>query len=378
MRGKSWKQILACGAMLMLGSTAAIADTFCKAVPGEHVRPDQRESSRSVHNQVLPTFIQQGDSAAAAGRLAEAASSYFKVFRPFMHNGINHSFERCADASVYQEAADKLRAVAGRHAEHLMAEGHYLPGDSPVEANNLQGGALHLLLISNAYDEFIDHSFDYAVRQLRERDIYRTLEGMASRRVQQIEYMRDNDFGKVWNLDDDTTPLLAEELAGIDKFAGFEERLRARLAPLYPKITDYWLATEDARHRELVESDNAIQQTLRVDNAAGALSQGIRRLREHPREIERLKARGSARGEAFMSRQEYALARPYFDAVGNDDRQAQADELAKRDEAKMVRELKGTLQADIEKMQKTEEESAEFEDDTEDMAAEFGFDLGED
>ena len=78
-----------------------------------------------------------------------------------------------------------------------------------------------------------------------------------------------------------------------------------------------------------------------------------------------------------MAQQRYALARAYFDAVNNDERHARADELARRKEEETVRDLEGKLQADIQRMQKTDDEKAAFEEDTDDMAAEFGFDLDE-
>ncbi len=378
MLSKYWKCNLACGAMLLLASTAVTANTVCTAEPGGHVRPEQRETIRTVHNRALPRFIEQGDSAADSGRLAEAASWYIKVFRPFVYNGINYSFQRCADKKIYRQAADKLRVVADKHAAQLMAAGHYLPSESPQEAGALSRGALQLLLLSNGYDAFLEHSFDYAVDQLRDRDIRRDLRGMVNHRLQQLERQRDSDYGRHQNLIDDTAPLLNEELAGIDKLTGFDDRLRAHLAPHYPRITDYWLEAETSRYRELVAIDNAIQQSLRVDWAAGALANGIARLRQHPQEIERLKAQGNMRAEAFMSQQKYALARAYFDAVGNDDRREQAAELAEREQAASNRELKNTMQAEIEQMQKSDDERAAFQDDTNDMAAEFGFDLEED
>lgn len=150
----------------------SLANTVCTYISNSAEMPvpfDERESIRTVQSQVLPAFIELGDGAVAKDELAEAAYQYAKVFGPFFHKGLHYSRVRCADRSVYQNAADNLRRVAREYAPQLIARGHYLTGDSPREVEGLPGGALHLLLIANDYQGFIDRSLEYAAMELRER-----------------------------------------------------------------------------------------------------------------------------------------------------------------------------------------------------------------
>lgn len=368
-----------CGlaALVLPGLTAA--GTICTHVPrvveGVGI-PAPTENQRVVKTRILGEYIEYGDAALARNRMTDAVYYYSRVFQPFAYKRWNYTAERCASQSLYREAADKLGDVARRLAAEDLSRGHYLPGESRNELKGQPGGALNLFLISNDYDAFIKHSFDYAARELRERDIQDKLRGLAEQRLRVLQSARDHAASYHHaDLQDDTLPLLDVELAAFDQLQDFGARLAAHLAPLYPAITDYWLNEETQRYRDLNAQDSALQQSIFVNHAAGALEEGIARLKRFPAEIDRLTARGNERGEALMAQQRHALARAYFDAVGNEERHAQADALAKRDEQATVRALKDELQADIQKMQKTDEEKANFDEETEDMAAEFGFDL---
>jgi hypothetical protein len=378
LRGNNRRTAIFGMAALMLPAMTN-ADTICTHEPrfvdgaGGEV---QAESQRAVKSRILGEYIEYGDAALARNRLTDAVYYYAKVFKPFAIKGRNFSAERCASQSLYEEAAEKLGGVASRLAAEELAQGHYLPGESPNKIRGHPGGALSLFLIGNDYDAFVEQSFDYAAHELRERDIQNKLTGLASQRLRELEATRGfGDGYRHTDLQDDTSPLLEAELAAFDKLKDLDTRLTAHLAPLYPAITDYWLEEEARRYRDLTARDSELQQSLLVDHAAGALADGIARLKRFPDEVGRLTSRGNKRGDALMDQQRYAMARAYFDAVGNEERHARANALTRRAEQATVRELKDKLQADIQKMQKTDEEKAAFEEDTDDMAAEFGFDL---
>ena len=370
-----------CGLAALMLPVLAIADTICTHIPRivESAGLEApTESQRVVKDRILREYIDYGDAAVGKGQLTDAVYYYSRVFRPFAHKRWNYTAERCASQSLYQEAAGQLRKVAGRLAAEDLSRGHYLPGETRNEIRDQPGGALYLFLIANDYDAFIEHSFEYAARELRERDIQDELTGLASQRLRELESSRDLSASyRHTALQDDAAPLLDAELTAFDKLKDFDARLEAHLAPLYPTVTDYWLDEEARRYRNLQSEDSLLQQSILVDHAAGALADGIARLERFPTEVTRLTSRGNERGEALMAQQRYALARAYFDAVNNDERHARADELARRKEEETVRDLEGKLQADIQRMQKTDDEKAAFEEDTDDMAAEFGFDLDE-
>lgn len=367
-------------AALMLPALST-ADTICTHIPriveGAGV-PAPTESQRVVKTRILGEFIAYGDAAVVKNRLTDAVYYYSKVFQPFSYNRWNYTAERCASQSLYREAAEKLGDVARRIAAEDLSRGHYLPGESRNEIKGQPGGALSLFLLGNDYDAFIEHSFDYAARELHERDVQNELTGLAGHRLRELKGARDLSASyRNTDLQDDTAPLLDAELAAFDKLKDFDAHLEAHLAPLYPAITDYWLNEEARRFRDLNARDSALQQAIFVDHAAGALADGVARLKRFPVEVDRLITRGNERGEALMGAQRYALARAYFDAVGNVERHARADALAEGEEQATVRALKDELQSDIQKLQKTDEEEAAFEEETQDMAAEFGFDLDE-
>lgn len=355
------------------------ADTICTHIPryAEAVPVEApRESQRVVKTRVVGDFIERGDAAAEEKRLGDAAYFYAKAFRPFTYKAINYTDERCASQSLYQEAAEKLNNVARQLAAEDLARGHYLPGDSSNGFQGQPGGALSLFLLGNDYDAFIEHSLEYAASELLERDIQDDLAGLASRRLGELESTRNHAavYQQI-GLDDDTEPLLDAELAAFDKLAGFEARLQAHLAPLYPAITEHWLDQEARRFRDLMSRDSTLQQSIFVDHAAGALSEGVARLAHHPVEISRLEERGNKRGRELMVEKRYGLARAYFDAVGNTADFARADLLARREEQAAVAAMQSTVEAEIEGMQKSDADKAVFDKETEDMAAEFGFDL---
>lgn len=373
------RRVFSFGWAALMVPVLASADTICTHIPqNAEAAPAEapRESQRVVKTRVVRDFIARGDAAAEETGPRAAAYFYAKVFRPFGYKGMNYTAERCASQSLYRQAAEKLNDITRQLAVEDLAQGHYLPGESSNEIEGQPGGALSLFLLGNHYDAFIEHSLEYAARELRERDIRGELVGLAERRLRELESARDHAavYQRI-GLKDDTEPLLDAELAAFDKLSGFAQRLEAHLAPLYPAITDYWLDEEARRYRDLMSQESTLQQSVFVDHAAGALSEGIARLRHHPVEIGRLKERGNTRGDELMSESRHGLARAYFDAVGNAAEFARADSLARRKEEKEVAALKRTVEAEIEGMQKSDAEKAVFDKETEDMAAEFGFDL---
>lgn len=364
---RSWPALLLV-AIAILGSDESLGFTIC-------------ESSGALRSRLFATLIERGDAQASRGRLAEAASYYLRVFQPFQHDGSSYSPQRCAEQRIYQDAADKLRTVAEPHAEQLIDKGHYLTEESPREIRST-GGALNLLLFANSYDAFIEHSLEYAANEIRERDIDKKLQGLVDSRLRRLKTTANNSGMVHAGYIDDTSPLLDEELVAFEKLSGFQERLRTHLKPLYPKITDYWLAVETKNHNDLVAFSNDmrqslldIQQSRLIASATGAIGAGITRLAKHPREIKRLQDRANERGKTFMSQEKYTAARAYFKVAGNDKRWAQTDTLVRRDEQESLEKIKAATLADVEKMQKTDEGKAAFEEEAADMAKEFGFDL---
>ena len=375
-----------CGALLLAISPVVQAETVCTFVPrpaAPNIETQQFVNLQSLQQRTTREFIELGDSAAADGRLAEAAYQFARVFEPHSLGAGKQSYsrERCAGQSVYREAAAKLKEVASRHATALMARGHYVPGGSPDEVEELTGGALYLFLISNDYEAFVENSLQFAASELRHRDVRSatSLLGIANRRLDVLESVGDvSGYYASMGWHDDTSPMLDEELAGIDKLKGFSARLDAKLDAMYPALTDYWLDEEFRRYRDLTAKESDVQRELFADYAIETLEIAKSRLsrpRSFPAQLSRIVRRGNERGEELMARQQYALARVYFAAIDNEERHAKADELAIQQKAAALDALKKTVAQDVQRMQKSDEEQAEFEDETEDMATEFGFDI---
>jgi len=339
---------------------------------------DERESERQVQARIKPEFVADADKLASDGELAAAVDVYAKVFSGFSYRGLFFGNYRCLPTSFYEDAADRVRSAATELAAQRMSRGYFLD-ERHEYGGDTRDGALWLFLVSNQYDAFTEHAFDYATSEIRERDIDHELGDMVQRRLTALDRMRQYDSTAWRDLEDDSTQMLDAELAAFDKLADFDARLRAHLAPRYPEITDFWLAEETRHHDELVRTGNKTMFGLEMGAGAPvvALEEGVQRLEAHPIQVERLTTRANSRGEAFMATGQYAIARDYFEVAGNSEAFARADELATDKMDRQAREVTTALEADVEKFQKTEEEKASFEKDTDEMAREFGFDLDE-
>jgi hypothetical protein len=338
---------------------------------------DERESTRQVQARMMPGLVAEGDKLAGEGELAAAVAAYAGVFKGYQYAGFYSDARRCLPVDFYQGAANKLRVVASELAEQRRAKGHLL--DDPHEyGGDVQRGALRLYLASNQYGLFIDHAISYAESELQQRDTDRVLVGLAKNRLDELERTRGiGTEAHNRQYENDLTPLLDEELAAFDELARFEEQLRAHLAPLYPKVTDHWLAQEERSFSDAIKTDGVIPKGMMFGRATDALQRGIKRLREHPDEVARLKERASTRGNTLMTREQYQPAEEYFEIAGNDDLAAKAGRLAETQQFAWVEKVEASIKTDIAKMQKSDDEQAAFEEETDEMAKEFGFDLEE-
>lgn len=354
------------------------AETICTHVStgGEHPVPlDERESLREVQSRVQPAALAKSETLVAEGRHAEAVDAYRPIFDGFVDNGLNYGADRCLSQEFYQRAATSLRVVASRLAKERIERGRFL-NESHSYGGPQEPGALELLLTSNQYDWFIEQAFDYATSELLERDIHGALGRQVDHRLRQLE--QDRDAGGLYGQPgfvNDLTPLLDEELAAFDKLADFEEKLRAHLAPLYPKITDHWLAEEAKNFADAGRTDGMIPKGMMFGRATTALENGIERLDEHPEELGRLRTRANTRGNTLMTQKQYEQAENYFEIAGNEERAARAARLAETQHEKTIKSIEASVKAQVEKMQKSDEEKAAFQDEADEMAAEFGFDL---
>ena len=378
-------------------SLAAATETICTYIiqSGEYPIPmDEREGDRQVQGRVLPGFVAEGDKLLGEGKQVAALDAYAKVFAGyFYYKNVMFGAGRCLPTDFYQEAADKLHTVASAVAERRRTKG-YLLDESHEYGGDVQHGALRLYLISNQYDLFVNHAISYAESELLQRDIDGELVGLVKNRLDELKRTRETGTEAHYRqYVNDLTPLLEEELAAFDKLARFEEQLRAHLAPLYPKITDHWLAEESRHFDEFDKTDGAMPKGMLHGQATGALEAGIGRLARHPQQVARLKARANVRGETLMKmanadvggealmglmmKDYYAYARDYFEIAGNQEQYAKADRLSEERQESVAKRMEASMQTDFEKMQKSEEEKSAFQDETDEMAAEFGFDLEE-
>ncbi len=377
-------------AIAMFWSVQVNAKTICTYVttsPEHPVPLDERESKRQVQARVIPEGVAIGDKLVEDGKLAEAADVYYDLlFGGFWDKGVLHGSGRCLSIDKYQQIADKLRAVVSRLAPRHLEKGYFLD-ERHSYSGPVERGALRLFLDSNQYDVYIERAYEYAVSELQEGDIDSTLAGMVNRRLEDLERTRNTNIDlEAHGYQNDLTPLLDEELAAFDKLANFEEKLRAHLAPLYPKITDHLLAEEAKNFDDAIKTDGMISQGLMFGRSTDALERGIKRLHAHPEEVARLRTRANARGNTLMTRantrgnalmtqKQYQLAEDYFEIAENEEAAAKADRLAEAQADTMIKNVEVSVKAVVEKMQKTDKEKAAFEDDTDEMAAEFGFDL---
>ncbi len=366
------------GLLCVFFAPAAVANTLCTRITqsGEHPIPiDERESARQVQARIMPAFVAEGDKLAGEGELAAAQEAYAGVFGGYTYAGTYFDTGRCLSMDFYQGAADKLRNVATELAKQRKAKG-YLLDESRDYGVGFQRGALRLYLTSNQYDEFIEQAIAYAESELMQRDIDRDLVSLVDNRLEKLYRMREIGT-EAHNRDyvNDLTPLLDEELAAFDKLGDFEERLLAHLRPLYPRVTDHWLAEEAKHHDKAINTDGMIPKAMVFGRATGALASGIKRLDAYPNEVTRLKTRASARGKALMKQKQYPSAVTYFELAGNEEQAAKARRLAEKDQYAWAEKMEASVKADVEKMTKSEDEQAAFQDEADEMAAEFGFDL---
>ncbi len=390
----------AAAAGLLLGSFPAVAaPTICTELirgPDGSIPVDERESARQVQARIKPGLIAEGDKLAGEGKLAEAVEAYSGVFGGYWYAGFYSSAMRCLSVDFYRGAAKKLRTVATELAERRSAGGHLLD-ESHEYGGDFRHGALRLYLISNQYDRFVSEAFDYADAEFLQRDIDEQLMAMVRGRLGELEEYRNAGSGHAAvRYVNDLTPLLDEELAAFTTLAGFDEKLKARFASRYPDIADHWLAEEATHFSGLDRTDEVFAKEMFLEQAKDALKAGADRLGEHPRQVARLKARANTRGEALMRKGStvaggeglmglmatdyYAHARDYFEFAGNQEQSAVAGRLSdERQEsaAQNVKRIEAAIRTDFEKMQKSDEEQASFQEDTDEMAREFGFDLDE-
>lgn len=372
---------IAAAGLLFGPSSAAATETICTSIiqAGEYPIPmDEREGNRQVQGRVLPGLVAEGDKMLGEDKQVAAMNAYAKVLAGyFNYRNVMFGPERCLPTDFYQKAADKFRVVASAIAEQRRVKGHLLD-ETHDYSGDTQAGALRLYLLSNQYDAFVDFALDYAMTELLERDIERALAQLADSRLEQLEQVQSAGTSVGHRgLENDLTPLLNEELAAFEKLADFEETLRAHLAPLYPKITDHWLAEEGKHYGDAVNTDGIIPKGLMFGRATDALERGIKRLGAHPEEVARLKSRASARGKTLMTQEQYEPAEAYFEIAGNDELAERAGQLAETQQLAWAETMESSIKSDIEKMQKSEEEQAAFQEEADEMAAEFGFDLEE-
>lgn len=369
-------------AIAMSWSGALHAASICTLISqsSEHPVPlDERESLREIQNRVLPGHLTDGDRHAAAGERLEAYGAYLKIFESIQDRGVHYGTGRCLSSEFYQRAADKLRIVASEVSVELLEQGIYEGGSPPRD----QPGALRLLLASNQYDAFVEHAFEHAANELPEREI--GLQSLVQRRLTELDQIRS--AGEIFSATDirnDLTPLLDEELAAFDKLVDFENRLKAHLAPLYPRITDHWLAEESNHFDVVINADSNISKgmtfgpaSVALGRSTDALKRGLKRLQDQPAEVVRLQARANGRGDALMKRQQFRAAEMYFKIAKRDDLVASAGRMADTQESETAKKQGATLQSILEGMQKDDDEQSAFQDEAEEMAAEFDFDLEE-
>lgn len=382
---------MSAASLLISPPLAAGAETICteliRGADGS-IPIEDRESARQVQARIKPDLIGEGDQLAGEGKLAEAVEAYAGAFGGYWYVGFYSGAERCLPMEFYQKAADKLRVVASELAEQRTTKG-YLLDESHEYGGDFQRGALGLYLTSNQYDSFVREAFAYADAEFLERDIDGHLIGMVRARLNELEEYRNAASKRVGYVDD-RAPLLDEELAAFSKLAGFDEKLAARFASRYPEITDHWLAEESRHFDGFDKTDGAIPKGMLHGQATESLEAGIRRLAEHPQQVARLKARADVRGETLMKKgrettrgdwqllsDHYAFARDYFEIAGNQEQYAKADRLSEERQESVAKKMEASIRTDVEKMQKSEEEQSAFQDETDEMAAEFGFDLDE-
>lgn len=369
-------------ASLLLGPLPATAtETICTVLirgPDGSIPVDERESERQVQARIMPGLIAEGDKLASEGKLDAAVEAYAGVFRGHWYAGFYSGAKRCLSMDFYQKATDKLRDAASEIAEQRRIKGYLLNAPDTKDGKS-QAGALGLYLISNQYDTFVDHALEYAASELFDRDIDGELAHLADRRLEQLEQAQNAGTSPGYRgLENDLTPLLAEELVAFDKLANFDEKLRAHLAPLYPNITDHWLAQEASNYDEAIKTDGMMLEELRFGPATDALERGLNRLNAHPEEVARLRARASARGNALMKVERFQPAETYFEIAGNEELAARAGRLAETQKNAWAEKFKASVQTNIqniENMKKSDKDQAAFQNETDEMAAEFGFDV---
>lgn len=178
---------------------------------------------REEQSDRIARLIYVGDKEIALGNDAEATCSYYSIFQLDLFDDAAIGLHRLAPIELYEEAAGKLAAVAGRYAAQLIERGCYLPGESASGIVGVPRGALNLYLISNQYDAFTELALEYAVAELPKRNISRFLVSSIRARLNHLEKVRPCET------------LLDEEQMAFTKLTDFKARLQAHLAPHHAK-----------------------------------------------------------------------------------------------------------------------------------------------
>lgn len=179
---------------------------------------DPSKLDREASSGRIVRLISVGDREAALGNNAQATCTYYSIFQPGLCDDPSIGLRRLAPLGLYEVAAGKLRAVAGRYAEQLIEHGCYLPEETASGIIGVPRGALNLYLISNQYERFAETALELAVEQWPKRHINRFLMSLIRARLNHLEKVRA------------CATLLEEEQTACIKLATFEARLQAHLA----------------------------------------------------------------------------------------------------------------------------------------------------
>lgn len=173
--------------------------------------------SRTKQGDLIAALLSAGEQEARLRLYPDATLTYYSVFRPGLRCEQKFGLHRIAPIDLFQEAANRLRAVASLYAEELVERRCMLAGESPEGPIGVPRGALNLYLISNQHQAFTEQALRYAVEERNARNISRFLMSSVRARLLHLQNVSR------------CAPLLGEEQESIDGLAGFERKLHARL-----------------------------------------------------------------------------------------------------------------------------------------------------
>ncbi len=361
----------------LLASTVQANDCFSRGYINASSRvPAPVQYADELLQASLAAARQESDAVAAIAKLQEYQ---FGMWHPDIPRGNPTGYYRvrCGNAALYSELND---AIAQR-VEQLKASyraNRQLLGQPQqrTQANGTVGtgaGLLNLLLIANQHEQFEQEAARFlrkAIGDSEARKYFGVVYQIAGARQDHIRSLQEaysSTYAKP------VANLLPVELKALTALQG----LPARLDPIRAEHVAYWLAKEEVSYNKILAQapvkDALLGLTFELGTANSQLelALGI----ALPKDQDKIRQHAIKRGDALVALDRHEEASTYYDIAGATEKLRQTQQVVAAANQQRLERMRKQSTIDIEKMKKTSEQRASFEEETDSLAEELGIDL---